>query len=122
MPEKREDNLPNNVVRFEASINHSIYSADRTTHLKIIVMALVVSIGAASFGIATHFKADKQYSAAAPVLKADKPSIRFAVALAAGQDGLSDLPISMALRCCSAESNERFMEHSLYDQQVGTRL
>ena len=64
-------------------MNHSIYSADRTTHLKITVMALVVSIGVASFGIAAHFKARQQYSAAAHVLKADKPSLTFAIALVA---------------------------------------
>jgi hypothetical protein len=79
------------MVWLEASMNHSIYSADRTTHLKIVAMALVVSIGVGSFGLAAHFKAGKQYSAAAPVLKADKPSLRFAIALPAGQDSLSEL-------------------------------
>jgi hypothetical protein len=71
-------------------MNHSIYSADRTTHLKIVVMALVVSIGVASVGIAAHFKVRKQYSAVAHVFKADKPSLTFSVALAAGQDSSSD--------------------------------
>jgi hypothetical protein len=69
-------------------MNYSIYSADRTTHLKIVVVALVASIGIASFGIAAHFKADLQM---AHVVKAGKPSMRFAAALPARQDTLSDL-------------------------------
>ena len=72
-------------------MNYSIYSADRTTHLKIVVVALAVGIGIASFEIAARFKADGQYSQTAHVVKASKPSLRFAVALPARQDTLSDL-------------------------------
>ena len=72
-------------------MNYSIYSADRTTHLKAVVIALVTSIGIASFGIAAHFKAGDQYSQTAHVIKAGKPSMRFAVALPARQDTLSGL-------------------------------
>jgi hypothetical protein len=75
----------------EALMNYSIYSADRMTHLKIVVVALAASIGIASFGIAAHFKAGDQYSRTAYVVKAGKPSLRFAVALPARQDTLSDL-------------------------------
>ena len=32
-------------------MNHSIYSADRTTHLKVVVVALVAGILVAGFGI-----------------------------------------------------------------------
>ena len=32
-------------------MNHSIYSADRTTHLKIVVVALIAGIAVAGFGI-----------------------------------------------------------------------
>ena len=32
-------------------MNHSIYSADRMTHLKIVVVALVAGIAVAGFGI-----------------------------------------------------------------------
>lgn len=32
-------------------MNHSIYSADRTTHIKIVVVALVAGIVMAGFGI-----------------------------------------------------------------------
>ena len=31
-------------------MNHSIHSADRATHLKIVVVALVAAIGVAAFG------------------------------------------------------------------------
>ena len=72
-------------------MNYSIYSADRATHLKIVVIALAASIGIACFGIAAHFEAGDQYSQTALVVKAGKPSLRFAVALPARQDTLSDL-------------------------------
>ena len=52
-------------------MNHSIHSADRATHLKIVVVALVAGIAVASFGIATRNNVD--YSQAARVIKADKP-------------------------------------------------
>ncbi|MBX9647530.1 MAG: hypothetical protein K2X57_10795 [Xanthobacteraceae bacterium] len=72
-------------------MNYSIYSADRTTHLRIVVVALLAGIGIASFGIAARFKAGDQYSQTAHVIKAGKPSMRFAVASPARQDTLSDL-------------------------------
>jgi hypothetical protein len=75
----------------EALMNHSICSADRTTHLKIVVVTLAASIGIAGFGIAAHFKAGDQNSRTAYVVKAGKPSLRFAVALPGRQDTLSDL-------------------------------
>jgi hypothetical protein len=40
--------------RQEAQMNHSIHSADRATHLKIVVVALVACIAVAAFGIATR--------------------------------------------------------------------
>jgi len=61
-------------------MNYSIYSADRMTHLKIVVVALVVGIGMAGLGIAARFKAGDQYSEMARVIKASKPSMKFAVA------------------------------------------
>jgi hypothetical protein len=72
-------------------MNYSIYSADRTTHLKIVVVALLASIGITSFGIAAHFQAGNQYLRTAYVVKAGKPSLRFAAALPARQASLSDL-------------------------------
>ena len=52
-------------------MNHSIYSADRATHLKIVVVALVAGIAVAVFGISAHTNSD--YSQTAHVVKAGKP-------------------------------------------------
>jgi hypothetical protein len=71
-------------------MNYSLCSADRTTHLKIVVVALVAGIGIASFGTATHFKAADQYSETAHI-RAGSPSMRLAIALPTRQDTLSDL-------------------------------
>ena len=53
-------------------MNHSIYSADRTTHLKIVVVALVAGIAMAGFGISAR-TSDDGYTQAARVIKAGKP-------------------------------------------------
>ena len=71
-------------------MNHTIYSADRTTHLNIVVIALVAGIGIAGFGIAAHLNDGDQYSQAAQVVKAGKPSMRFAVILPARLDARFD--------------------------------
>ncbi|MBN8992998.1 MAG: hypothetical protein J0H42_32585 [Rhizobiales bacterium] len=39
-------------------MNHSIYSADRTTHLKIVVVALVAGILVGAFGISARTSSD----------------------------------------------------------------
>ncbi|HUN97239.1 MAG TPA: hypothetical protein VMU69_13545 [Bradyrhizobium sp.] len=52
-------------------MNHSIYSADRTTHLKIVVVALVAGITVAGFGIFARSTGDG-YAQTARVIKADK--------------------------------------------------
>jgi hypothetical protein len=57
--------------RQEASMNHSIYSADRSTHLKIVVVALVAGIAVAAFGISARTNSD-DYSQTARVIKAGK--------------------------------------------------
>jgi hypothetical protein len=54
-------------------MNHSIHSADRSTHLKIVVVALVAGIAVAAFGIAARTGAD--YSQTAQVVKAGKPVV-----------------------------------------------
>jgi hypothetical protein len=54
-------------------MNHSIYSADRMTHLKVVVVALMASIVVAGFSISGHVNADDGYVQAAHVVKADRP-------------------------------------------------
>ncbi len=54
-------------------MNHSIYSADRPTHLKIVVVALVAGIVVAGLGIAARTTSDDGYTQTARVIKADKP-------------------------------------------------
>ena len=53
-------------------MNHSIYSADRSTHLKIVVVALVAGIAVAAFGISARTNSD-EYTQTAHVMKAGKP-------------------------------------------------
>lgn len=53
-------------------MNHSIHSADRATHLKIVVLALVAGIGVAALGIASRSTMDTQTQTAG-VVKAGKP-------------------------------------------------
>jgi L-asparaginase/Glu-tRNA(Gln) amidotransferase subunit D len=59
----------------ETSMNHSIYSADRTTHLKIVVVALVVGILVAGFGISARNSSDEGFIQTARVMKAGKPVV-----------------------------------------------
>ena len=58
-------------------MNHSIYSADRTTHLKIVVVALVVGIAVAGFGISARTTSDEGFAqtASTRVMKAGKPVV-----------------------------------------------
>jgi hypothetical protein len=52
-------------------MNHSIYSADRSTHLKIVVVALIAGIAVAGFGISARTNSD-DYAQTAHVIKAGK--------------------------------------------------
>jgi L-asparaginase/Glu-tRNA(Gln) amidotransferase subunit D len=52
-------------------MNHSIHSADRSTHLKIVVIALVAGIVVAGLGVSARTNAD--YTQTAHVIKAGKP-------------------------------------------------
>ena len=53
-------------------MNHSIYSADRSTHLKIVVVALVAGIAVAGLGISAR-TSSHDYTQTARVMKAGKP-------------------------------------------------
>ena len=53
-------------------MNHSIYSADRSTHLKIVVVALVAGIAMAGFGISARNNSDNGYAHTAGIIKAGK--------------------------------------------------
>ena len=55
-------------------MNHSFHSADRATHLKIVVVALVAGIAVTAFGIATRTTVDNSQTAA-HVIKAGKPVV-----------------------------------------------
>ena len=52
-------------------MNHSFHSADRATHMKIVVVAMVAGIAVATFGIAARGTVD--YTQTTQVIKADKP-------------------------------------------------
>ena len=54
-------------------MNHSIYSADRTTHLKVVIVALIAGILVAGFGISMRNSnsSDEGLTQTARVLKAE---------------------------------------------------
>jgi hypothetical protein len=54
-------------------MNYSIYSADRTTHLKIVVVALVTGIAIAGLGLSSRVNFDAAFTQTSSVVKADKP-------------------------------------------------
>lgn len=57
-------------------MNHSIYSADRTTHLKIVVVALVAGIIVAGVGVSARIGYDgSSTTQTAKVIKAGKPVV-----------------------------------------------
>lgn len=58
-------------------MNHSFYSADRTTHLKIVVIALIGATAVAGIGIAAHSGSRDDLAGAthAGLFKAGKPAI-----------------------------------------------
>ncbi len=55
-------------------MNHSIHSADRATHLKIVAVALVAGLAVAAFGISARSTSD--YTQTAHVIKAGKTMAR----------------------------------------------
>ena len=59
-------------------MNHSIYSADRTTHLKIVAVSLIAAIAVILVGITARITdtgtASAKLETHGPVLKAGKPA------------------------------------------------
>lgn len=64
-------------------MNHSFYSADRATHMKIVAAALAASIGIAGFAIAVRINSHDGFSQTAQVTKAKvrHQDTKFAAAL-----------------------------------------
>jgi hypothetical protein len=54
-------------------MNHSIYSADRTTHLKILVVALLLATIVAGLSLSLHTDSKTAPAFSTVVLKAGKP-------------------------------------------------
>jgi hypothetical protein len=57
-------------------MNYSIYNADRTTHLKIVVLALVAGIGLAGFAVSARIGADEGYWKNARAIKPGPPTLQ----------------------------------------------
>jgi hypothetical protein len=60
-------------VTREDGMNHSIYSADRATHLKIVVIGLLCAILVAAVGIFAHVSSTIDLGTAA-LVKAGRPT------------------------------------------------
>jgi hypothetical protein len=58
-------------------MNHSFYSVDRTTHLKIVVIALIGATAIAGIGIAAHAgsRNDRAETGHAGIVKAGSPAM-----------------------------------------------
>ena len=55
-------------------MNH-FYSAGRTTHLKVVIVALIAGILVAGFGISMRYSSDEGLTQTARVMKAGKPAM-----------------------------------------------
>ena len=65
-------NLPREVEQQEPFVNHSIYSADRMTHLKIVVVAMIAGVALAGVGISVRLSSDDGDARPSRVIKAGK--------------------------------------------------
>lgn len=55
-------------------MNHSFYSVDRTTHLKIVAVALLSAIAIVGISIATHSDGANARAEYVPVVKVGQPA------------------------------------------------
>jgi hypothetical protein len=53
-------------------MNHSIYSADRSTHLKIVVLALLAAIAVTCLSLSLHYSYPTEPTDVTAVLRAGK--------------------------------------------------
>jgi hypothetical protein len=60
-------------------VNHSLLSADRNTHTKIVAVALVAAIGVVAVGVTAHLTgsglAIARIDANVPIIRAGKPAV-----------------------------------------------
>jgi hypothetical protein len=56
-------------------MNHSIYSADRATHLKIVIIALLIGVAGAGLGLSARSNFSTASSQTANVIRAGKPIV-----------------------------------------------
>jgi hypothetical protein len=60
-------------------MNHSLLSADRNTHTKIVAVALIAAIGVVAVGITAHVAgtgiALSRIDANVPIIRAGKPAV-----------------------------------------------
>jgi hypothetical protein len=60
-------------------MNHSLLSADRNTHTKIVAVALIAAIGVVAVGITAHVAgtgiAISRIDANVPIIRAGKPAV-----------------------------------------------
>jgi hypothetical protein len=56
-------------------MNHSIYSVDRTTHLKIVAVALVAAIAVIGLVMASHVASNAASASTETLVKAGKPIV-----------------------------------------------
>ena len=56
-------------------MNHSIFSADRTTHVKIVALTLAMSIGLASFVSSVRIHTSEPYSPGAQLTQVASPVV-----------------------------------------------